>query len=558
MSRILTLEIPEHLYRALEGIAAREGRSPEAVGTTWLIDAIARRANQAVPPHDGLGIVWEGPLLDLYSFSQVNRELCLRLIERGHELALIPSKTRDAASWPVSGQQTLAGHFHRVPRRPVAAHVRHEWPPSFTPPPQGHWVIMQPWEFGSVPRSWIGPMSTLVDDVWAYSRFVREYYIAGGVPAERVHVVPLGIDPHRFHPRAKTFPLKTTKPFRFLFVGGTIHRKGIDVLLKAYAETFAANDPVCLVIKGIGGASFYRGQTARERINQLRADAGSAEIEYLDQELSDDELAGLYTACHCLVHPYRGEGFCLPIAEAMAWGLPVIVTGYGAALDFCTAENALLIPARIVRFREQRIGDLDTVDYPWLAEPDLAALRHMLRLVFDRPGEARMKGRVALAYVRSHLTWDHAVDVIEARLAEIRQRPIRRFDRPPSSDARRRPNPQPICAGPTAIETGPMARQRVSLCMIVKDEAASLATCLGSVADLVDEIVVVDTGSTDATAAVAARRVPWCTHSAGGTVSPRPATNPCATRGETGSSGWMPTRVSNTRTGASCECSWTG
>ncbi len=264
MRRILTLEIPEHLYRALEGIAAREGRSPEAVGTTWLIDAIARRANQAAPPRDGLGIVWEGPLLDLHSLSQVNRELCLRLIERGHELALVPSKTRDAASRPFSGQQTLEGHFHRVLRRPIAAHVRHEWPPSFTPPPEGHWVIIQPWEFGSVPRSWVAPMSTLVDEVWAYSRFVRDCYIAGGVPAERVHVVPLGIDPHRFHPGAKPFPLKTTKPFRFLFVGGTIHRKGIDVLLKAYAETFAANDPVCLVIKDMGAPPSI---AVRRRVN---------------------------------------------------------------------------------------------------------------------------------------------------------------------------------------------------------------------------------------------------------------------------------------------------
>ena len=41
--------------------------------------------------------------------------------------------------------------------------------------------------------------------------------------------------------------------------------------------------------------------------------------------------------------------------------------------------------------------------------------------------------------------------------------------------------------------------------MIVKNEEAHLAGCLGSVADLVDEIVVVDTGSTDATAAVASR-----------------------------------------------------
>src|SRR5207302_1409289 len=101
---------------------------------------------------------------------------------------------------------------------------------------------------------------------------------------------------------------------------------------------------------------------------QARSDA--AEIEYLHQNLREEELAGLYTACDCLVHPYRGEGFGLPIAEAMACGLPVIVTGYGAALDFCNDENAFLIPASIRCFPERKLGDLETVDYPWLAEPD--------------------------------------------------------------------------------------------------------------------------------------------------------------------------------------------
>ena len=49
-----------------------------------------------------------------------------------------------------------------------------------------------------------------------------------------------------------------------------------------------------------------------------------------------------------------------------------------------------------------------------------------------------------------------------------------------------------------------MAPTRISLCLIARDEAAVLATCLKSVAGAVDELVVVDTGSTDDTAAIAA------------------------------------------------------
>ena len=51
----------------------------------------------------------------------------------------------------------------------------------------------------------------------------------------------------------------------FLFVGGTIARKGIDILLDAYTSQFTADDDVCLVIKDFGTDSFYKGQTCEER-----------------------------------------------------------------------------------------------------------------------------------------------------------------------------------------------------------------------------------------------------------------------------------------------------
>src|SRR5262249_52874882 len=61
---------------------------------------------------------------------------------------------------------------------------------------------------------------------------------------------------------------------------------------------------------------------------------------------------------------------------------------------------------------------------------------------------------------------------------------------------------------PVAIPAVPAGRPRVSLTMIVRNEEKNLPDCLASVRDLVDEAVVIDTGSTDRTREIA--RSFWC------------------------------------------------
>jgi glycosyltransferase involved in cell wall biosynthesis len=141
--------------------------------------------------------------------------------------------------------------------------------------------------------------------------------------------VPLGVDTALFRP-GRPLPLRALAPktpVPISGVGGTIPRKGFDVLLAAYGRAFTASDDVCLVVKDMGVGTFYQGQTSEGLLAQFRAQPDAPEVEYLDRPLSPQELAGLYASCDCLVLPYRGEGFGLPITEAMATGLPVIVTG---------------------------------------------------------------------------------------------------------------------------------------------------------------------------------------------------------------------------------------
>lgn len=389
---------------------------------------LAPKPTKHDPTTQPITLRWEGSQFVIHSLALINREICLRLAQdEQFDLAIIPYEQHQFGPEVDPRFKNIEKNLNRTLSRSADVHIRHQWPPDLSPPAEGHWVMIQPWEFGSLPKEWIAVMREKVDEVWAYTNYVRNCYIQSGLPEDRVFVVPPGVDTGVFRPDTPPLSLKTKKQFKFLFVGGTIVRKGIDILLDAYAHTFTAADDVCLVIKDMGGQSFYQGRTAQEMIAKIQRTPGAPEIEYIDRTLNDAELAGLYTACDCLAHPYRGEGFGLPIAEAMAAGLPVIVTGYGAALDFCHPDNSYLIPARTVQLPEKRIGERETVDYPWWAEPDVEALKVLLRRAFTQPQEAKAKGQQGMAIIRANFTWDHAANAVRERLKILRDKPIQRL-----------------------------------------------------------------------------------------------------------------------------------
>ncbi|MCL5071240.1 MAG: glycosyltransferase family 4 protein, partial [Actinobacteria bacterium] len=280
-------------------------------------------------------------------------------------------------------------------------YIYHRWPPGFNPPATGYFIMMQPWEFGSLPREWISPFNDMVDDVWVYSNYLKDTYISSGINPDKISVIHPYIDTAVFNRNVEKAELDTNKKFKFLFVGGTIHRKGIDILLNSYFSAFTAKDDVCLVIKDICTNSAYANQTLSEEIKKFASGHELAEVLYIQDEYrNENEMASLYNACDCLVHPYRAEGFGLPVAEAMACGIPVIVTNHGACMDFCNPSNAFLIANTIEKITEKKIGDIETVDYPFWSEPDTADLKRKMMHVYDNYEEAKVKAESAYENIR--------------------------------------------------------------------------------------------------------------------------------------------------------------
>jgi tetratricopeptide (TPR) repeat protein len=379
------------------------------------------------------GILWQGAFFANHSLALVNRELTLALLETGQfEIGLEHYSTPELSADLDQRWSALSARLHVKPESPFVT-IRHFYPPEFRRPDTDRLVLIQPWEFGSLPMEWVQGIERGVDEVWVPTQFVRETYIQSGVCPERVRVVPNGVNTDRFHPQVSPMTLPTKKGFKFLFVGGTIYRKGIDILLKSYTDAFTASDDVTLIIKDFGVGSFYRGQDAGKLISEIQSRKNAPEIIYLTEDLSEAEMASLYASADCLVHPYRGEGYGLPIAEAMACGKPTIITNFGAALDYANANNSFLIPAKIARFDRKRLDHFDTVDYPYLAEPDSTALTEILRFVAGNPQAAARIGSQAAADIREKHTWRHAAQIAAQALLALSDKQGRHNERDSSA-----------------------------------------------------------------------------------------------------------------------------
>jgi glycosyltransferase involved in cell wall biosynthesis len=325
-----------------------------------------------------------------------------------------------------TGEYCIVDYDPQAPTRPDLL-IHHDFEshfPGFEPPPGTPSVAVRTWDFGPLPRAWVDKINADYTQYWAHTQWIAHQAKAAGVDPERVRVVPHGVDPLVFTPDGPHYDLPSKK-LAFLFVGGMSFRKGTDTLLKAWRKAFTALDDVVLVLKDHSKDLFYRDDTVRRALAELKADSGAAEVVHLDGFLPEDELAALYRACDVAVFPYRAEGFCIPILECMASGTPAIVPRFGACLDFCSDETSYFTDAKRIRVPVHRrltvaLGFTDEVAEVDFCEVPVDALAARLREVASESGRQRAeRGAAGVRVAHDRFTWDHAVSVVRGCLAEL-------------------------------------------------------------------------------------------------------------------------------------------
>lgn len=171
----------------------------------------------------------------------------------------------------------------------------------------------------AVPPS-VAHADLILADAVSTQRDLSEVY---RIPPEKIKVLYSGVDA-RFSPnvpnesRARVRQWTQGKPY-ILSVGTLQPRKNYVRLIEAFAQVISKlpNSNLQLVIAGGHGWMYEQIFQTVERLNLQ-------ERVLFPQFVSDDDLPALYTDATLFVYPSLYEGFGLPVAEAMACGVPVV------------------------------------------------------------------------------------------------------------------------------------------------------------------------------------------------------------------------------------------
>lgn len=209
------------------------------------------------------------------------------------------------------------------------------------------------------------------DAIMVPSEIAAASFFRYGIPREKIYVNRLGVDVSQFAPPRT--PVSNPVP-KILFVGEISARKGIAPLLGSFAKISSAAELVCV---GPVDVDF---QAALNKLPIKNVTFKGA--------MSRNDIHQAYQSADIFCLPSAEEGFGMVVLEAMASGLPVVISDQVGAGDLITdGKNGMIVPYN-----------------------DETALSNALLRLVENAGLRSDLGAAALATADSTLGWDGYVD----------------------------------------------------------------------------------------------------------------------------------------------------
>lgn len=268
-----------------------------------------------------------------YGVTGVN--LARTMIKMGVDVTICPIGPPDMEKRDALDLGKLILGIGKPTYDPTAPQVRnfHEFDVKFLPG-TGRKLV---WPFFEVDK--IKPMARSMlnstDVILAGSRWIKDILISNGVTS-RIEIAHLGVDTGLFAPKPST---RSDTNYRFFTIGKFELRKGHQDLITAFKRAFPTESDVRLYM--MVGNPFINREAMLSEIHTLSSK--DPRIVVVDRAPSHAEVAAFINNCDCGVFPSRGEGWGLPITEALACSKPVISTFITSMTEYLNKDIAIEI-----------------------------------------------------------------------------------------------------------------------------------------------------------------------------------------------------------------------
>ncbi len=190
-----------------------------------------------------------------------------------------------------------------------------------------------------IPAEWVYILNSYFDAVAVPDHFLVEAYKRSGIEIP-VFELPLGLYLDQFFQE----PLKQNPHDVMVFgnLGSCIERKNHLLLVKAFAEAFGNRDDVSLRIN-----YRYGDEPVIKSIKEEISKRGLQNVHFTSLALDNTAYLRFFKSIDCYVSLSKGEGFSIQPREAMALGIPTIVTDNTAQTTICESGIVRVVHSEI-------------------------------------------------------------------------------------------------------------------------------------------------------------------------------------------------------------------
>jgi glycosyltransferase involved in cell wall biosynthesis len=357
------------------------------------------------------GVLFRGMVYDGSGYADETRGIVFGLHRAGLPLQLEPLGLQHDASdlLTIEEREELEVLKHQRVDFARGVLLQHVPAHDFNPALRGRQLVGRTmFETDSIPDGWLACCEAM-DEVWLPTTFGLEMFASAGVSRERLRVLPSGVDTNLFHPGLEPFPIPRRRGFNFLSVFEWTHRKGPDVLIRAYVNEFKPDEDVTLILKTYARPDVSADLLPRiafflERRIGMHLEDAPPIILFAPDFLPTAEIPRLYATADAFVLPSRGEGYGRPYMEALSCECPVIATHWSGQMDVLHDGIGYLVDCELAPVPWDTDVEL-FAGHRW-AEPSVDHLRRLMRHVFEHREEAKQKAIVGRQEMVEKWDWD--------------------------------------------------------------------------------------------------------------------------------------------------------